>query len=86
MGHERQSDGKDTRARCHGELVLEELALPRHDVESYISAMQKLREERLEVLIAGIRFCTSELIDVGNVSARAFLDKLAESAEELLGK
>lgn len=65
-----------------GDRVLKDLELEVGQAESYVEAMMQLIDERMDLMAAGIRFCAKELIRDDNVSAREFLLKLAEGAEE----
>lgn len=60
----------------YGAAVMEDLGLSRHDVESYTKAMRKYREEQIELLMAGVMFCASELVK--EEAPRRFLMKLVE--------
>lgn len=60
----------------YGAAVMEDLGLSRSDVDSYAKAMRKYREEQIELLMAGVMFCASELVN--EEAPRRFLTKLVE--------
>lgn len=72
--------GSHPAGMSYGMMVLEELNLPAEEVESYAAAMRKFREERLEILMAGVEFCAREIAKEEPV--RQFLLKLVEGADE----
>lgn len=64
-----------------GDRVLRDLELEVGVADSYVEAMMRLVDERMDLMAAGIRFCAGELVSKDNESARAFLLRLADGAE-----
>lgn len=74
--------GSHPAGMSYGMMVLEELSLPAQECQSYAAAMRRFREERLEILMAGVEFCAREIAKEEHV--RQFLLKLVEGAEETM--